>query len=541
MPIEMPKGLPFSVDTWSPASDQKRHHFLTHAHWDHMAGLGAHFSYPVYATRLTKSLVLHYFPQLDESVFVEIEIGKTIVAKDPEGDFKVTAYDANHCPGAVMFLFEGTFGNILHTGDCRLTKDTVENLPTKYIPNKKDIENIAQLDYVFLDCTFGRCSLEFPTKKAAIQQVKNCIKMHPNAQVVYLSCDLLGQEEILIEISKEFQSSIYVDQLSVPDCFQVISHIAPEIMTNDSSARFHVIGFPKLNERAARKFSEARNNNEQEPLFIRPSTYWYASHEDAENLSLTDAERDEFGVWHICYSMHSSRHELEWALRHLKPKWVVSTTPPCLAMDLAYVKKHCFKTRLEADDPIWNLFNLSSPEKCATIACASNGNSEVGECTNASKSIVEDSKPDRKRKICSPLKKQEVTLFGRARLGLEETQLWEREEEEGENGKKKCHVLTMEKDLELEIVSVEPFIEQPSSLPVNISLKDKELQVDREKMEMALNGNKNQGDRSIYINESLKKMYRSRNVPVPRPLPSLVELMSSTKRVRLVLNPVKEE
>ncbi|KAF3341008.1 protein artemis [Carex littledalei] len=533
----MPKGLPFSVDTWSPASDEKRHHFLTHAHRDHIAGIGAHFSYPVYATRLTKFLVLHYFPQLDKSIFVEIEIGRRITVKDPEGDFKVTAYDANHCPGAVMFLFEGTFGNLLHTGDCRLTKDVVKKLPTKYICNKKDIENLSQLDYAFLDCTFGRCSLQIPSKQSAIQQVKNCIRMHPNAQVVYLACDLLGQEDVLIEVSKEFQSKIYVDQINDPDCFHVISHIAPDVITNDSSTRFHVIGFPKLSEKAIRKFTEARTNNEPEPLFIRPTTQWYANHEDAEILSLTEAVKDEIGIWHVCYSMHSSRHELEWALRHIKPKWVVSTTPPCLAMDLAYVKKHCFKTRLEADDPVWKLFKLSSPIKCVTNAGTNNGRSEGVKFKDVSCSVVEDFNHDRKRKISSPLKEQEVTLFGRARLGLEETQLWEYEEVECENGKTEGFVVTMKKDLELEIVSVEPFIEQSSGVPENTSVKDnEEEQVNHEKMEMTLNG----GDNSMGMKESLKKLYRSRNVPVPRPLPSLVELLGSTKRVRLVLDLVKE-
>uniref|UniRef100_A0A453G7D3 Uncharacterized protein n=1 Tax=Aegilops tauschii subsp. strangulata TaxID=200361 RepID=A0A453G7D3_AEGTS len=28
MPIEMPRGLPFAVDTWGPSSRRRRHRFL---------------------------------------------------------------------------------------------------------------------------------------------------------------------------------------------------------------------------------------------------------------------------------------------------------------------------------------------------------------------------------------------------------------------------------------------------------------------------------------------------------------------------------
>ena len=64
MPIEMPKGLPFSVDTWSLCSKRKRHHFLTHAHKDHSSGISTHFSFPIYSTLLTKTLLFEHYPQV---------------------------------------------------------------------------------------------------------------------------------------------------------------------------------------------------------------------------------------------------------------------------------------------------------------------------------------------------------------------------------------------------------------------------------------------------------------------------------------------
>ena len=68
MPIDMPRGLPFAVDTWGPSSRHRRHRFLTHAHRDHLVGAGAAAADgsggTVYATRLTLALALRHFPQV---------------------------------------------------------------------------------------------------------------------------------------------------------------------------------------------------------------------------------------------------------------------------------------------------------------------------------------------------------------------------------------------------------------------------------------------------------------------------------------------
>ncbi|KAJ4715330.1 DNA repair metallo-beta-lactamase family protein [Melia azedarach] len=582
MPIEMPKGLPLSVDTFSPASKKKRHHFLTHAHRDHTVGISSHFQYPIYSTRLTKSLILQHYSQLDESFFVGIEVGQTIVVDDPDGEFRVTAFDANHCPGSVMFLFEGHFGNILHTGDCSLTPECLQNLPEKYI-GKKGKAPRCQLDYLFLDCTFGKFSQKLPSKHSAIRQVISCIWKHPDVPVVYLTCDLLGQEEILAAVSKTFGSKIFVDKASNPECFQSLMLTAPEILSEDPSSRYRMFdGFPKLYERASAKFAEAQANFQPEPLIIRPSAQWYACEQDEDEtpnqrkLRFNEAVRDQFGVWHVCYSMHSSREELEWALELLAPKRVVSTTPTCRAMELDYVRKHCF-SRITSDDPIWKLLDISvktsakldvseKVEDCASLLL------EEPTQTSAESKLQPVERSSVMKELFSlppPGKRLPVTLFGRARHGLAdfsfsceekkkesmkqitvdktEQKFSAQEVDAAVNCKNNFEKLgkLLEKDVNRSSSQVRSSCEEktkesmkddPQQIIVNkteqqfSSLEmDAEVRLVRKEFESSfhspISSSKN-------FNESLRKLYRSKNVPVPRPLPSLVELMNANKRTK---------
>lgn len=73
-----------------------------------------------------------------------------------------------------MFLFEGAFGSVLHTGDCRLTPDCLRGLPLRYInaDGSGASQASCRVDYLFLDCTFATCSLQFPAKEDSIRQVR---------------------------------------------------------------------------------------------------------------------------------------------------------------------------------------------------------------------------------------------------------------------------------------------------------------------------------------------------------------------------------
>lgn len=360
---------------------------------------------------------------------------------------------------------------------------------------------------------------------------------------MYLSCDLLGQEEILSVVSETFGSEIYVNEKTNPECFHAMKLIVPQIVSQDPSSRFHIFnGFPKLYERAKLMLLEAQADLKPEPLIIRPTAQWYACDEEfSDNLTqrklkINEAVRDEFGVWHVCYSMHSSREELEWALQLLAPKWVISTTPSCRAMELNYVKKHCFSAQLSSNNSLWKLLDISDGEVSSIIDVSKKemGSSVFAKISQGSgDSHWQPTKTFTVQKgliLSSPSKKPPVTLFGRARLGLQESASLE--------DKKIVNVETKPSLVDVRELQQESLCQDKENFEVTRKesvAKEVEVHANEVCCEKAL---EKQSQVSKVLgspngfSECMGKLYRSMNVPVPQPLPSLIELMKANKRAR---------
>ena len=113
----------FIVDGFNFVEPDVHHYFLTHAHSDHTCGLHASFDLgTIYCSELT-ARVLRATLGTKQKLLCTIEIGQTI---EIEG-VAVTALDAGHCPGSLMFLFVhlATGHRALHTGDCRASPGVV--------------------------------------------------------------------------------------------------------------------------------------------------------------------------------------------------------------------------------------------------------------------------------------------------------------------------------------------------------------------------------------------------------------------------------
>lgn len=320
---------------------------------------------------------------------------------------------------------------------------------------------------------------------------------------------------------------------------------------------------------------------------------------------------DGCGVWHICFSIHSSRDELEQALELLQPQWVISTTPPCFAMELSYVKKKCFKTCLTADDPLWKIFknplrkSVSSPSTLLDSDTHTNEDHSISVDDDHDHSASPSGEECTDFDICTlelkfmpspPVQEPDITLFGRARFGSEEIDII-REElcnqriavEEAraystaylicdgssevetcpnsrtdfvivqasksqqsysgyEDEDPSCQCAASPRQLESRSIlslpigecSLSPVVDNPKKSEVviesestnlaessNLCMVRGEETTDCERGTLCVIGS------SKCLNASLKRLYRSRNVPVPRPLPSLVGLLESTKRMKM--------
>eukprot|EP00042_Codosiga_hollandica_P033233 m.219811 g.219811 ORF g.219811 m.219811 type:complete len:188 (+) comp54140_c0_seq1:83-646(+) len=154
---------PICVDEWRHVAGA-RVFFLTHAHADHTEGLSAAFPHPIHCSPITKRILMHKFA-IPSSQLIELEVGeRRIVRLDSEGQVTmcVTAIDANHCPGAIMLLFQGYFGNILCTGDFRYSSAMLPYLQSIHI------------DLVYLDTTFANPIFSFPTRVRGSSAVGVC-------------------------------------------------------------------------------------------------------------------------------------------------------------------------------------------------------------------------------------------------------------------------------------------------------------------------------------------------------------------------------
>jgi len=190
-------------------------HFLSHFHADHYFGMSTCWNYgPVYCSEITKKLILTTFPKIPDIRVLEMNKEHTIQLNE-SGTKTVTVYlmDANHIPGAVMFLFRGYMGTILHTGDARFCDAMFED-PVLYPPEKRNKLNYKcsiHIDELIFDNTYLHPTFNFPTRDQATKMMINIIEKNRGKHVI-IAMGALGKESMMVKLSEHFQTLVCIPE-----------------------------------------------------------------------------------------------------------------------------------------------------------------------------------------------------------------------------------------------------------------------------------------------------------------------------------------
>ncbi|KAH6842974.1 beta-lactamase-like protein [Chaetomium sp. MPI-CAGE-AT-0009] len=215
--------------------------FLSHIHSDHLAGLESLRSplYPCrinYASGILEARVQRYRHLKNLLKPIPLET-PTLLELEPSNHLQVTLFDANHCPGAVMFLFEGQGKAVLYTGDIR-SEPWFVNAVARSPALIEYSSGLKTLDTIYLDTSFTD-DVKFPTKAEGISELLQKVSRYPADTIFHFQAWTYGYEEVWIALSKALRSKIHVDRYKMlmfsslmathpGSKFAPTSHLTPE-------------------------------------------------------------------------------------------------------------------------------------------------------------------------------------------------------------------------------------------------------------------------------------------------------------------------
>lgn len=322
-PYKKIAGTTFAVDAFQYGQISGiTHYFLTHFHADHYQGLTRKFDMPLYVSPITANLVRAII-SVENKCINEIELNNSVTINDVE----VTAIDANHCPGAVMFIFKLSTGRcIVHTGDFRASPD-MESEPIFWN---------NYIDTIYLDTTYIAHKHNFASQYDSIDRAKRIIRefheKRPTTRVLYVCGSyVIGKERFWTNLAQEFNLKVWTEKNRLKALQAMdLEEVRGMLCDDPHKAEMHVISIAKVTYQSLVDYFRSFKTQYDAVLAFRPSGW--------EKISKPQL-RGEINIVGIEYSEHSSNAELERFVTYLKPREVISTVPvmqgnPCITPEI---------------------------------------------------------------------------------------------------------------------------------------------------------------------------------------------------------------
>jgi len=280
----------------------------------------------------------------------------------------VTPIDANHCPGAAMFLFEGYFGRILYTGDFRYSGPMLNDVNLYSLCS-------ADIDVLYLDNTFCDARCIFPSRENAVVEMLDIIRSYPDAQIK-IGLTNLGKEEMLVALARGIDEWIGVSQERY--CLLEILCMA-NVFKVSSSCRIQVVMMHEISVKNMTYW-----NLEQQTIAIVPTGIGVALNYSAF------PQRDD--VYAIPYSNHSSYEELQQFVSLIQPRKICPILGPDVKDRLARslpnrADMSCFQVTAGDVDQVCakghNLVGLSEQQASTSSSCSTTMDKSTMETTRS--------------------------------------------------------------------------------------------------------------------------------------------------------------
>lgn len=312
-------------------STLSKSYFLTHFHSDHYGGITANWNAgTIYCSEATANL-LNQQLRVDRKFIHPLPMFEPIVLESKGKPITITLLDANHCPGAVMFLFNvAKQREILHVGDFRWNRDMMlQQGPLASISSGKLL-----LDELFLDTTYCNPKYTLPTQEEAIKATVSIVKgeiqnsKERKCRTLHLfGSYTIGKERIYLGVAEQLGLKVYVD----PRRHRILSALGWSkermalLTTNKAESNVWVIPLGEINMKKLPEYMISTVNRKKVPfdriVGYRP-TGW--SMPKSGNIVASRASGNII-IHGIPYSEHSSFPELVDCLQCLRPKKIVPT------------------------------------------------------------------------------------------------------------------------------------------------------------------------------------------------------------------------
>lgn len=272
----------------------------------------------------------------------------------------VCLLDANHCPGAVMFLFRHrhTKKTTLHVGDFRwdrqLMLPAIKSALTSI--NEKEAP-LLPIDYLFLDTTYCGVDHQFPSQQVVIDQVYDFVHNFFNSNtavavktyhfgskkppkkkfLVLFGSYSIGKEKLYMEVAERLKMKVRVEsgRLRMLKCLGWPEDKVNRLTTDRTATQLWVVPLGHLSFETLEKY--ALNGNCESGkvgsfdavLGIKPTGWTYTAPKKKSTTTPSCLSVRKKGskvvVVGAPYSEHSSFDELQDCVKCLAAKRIVPT------------------------------------------------------------------------------------------------------------------------------------------------------------------------------------------------------------------------